>query len=252
MWRTRAILASTGSIRFAIATLEVNSVMNCVTSTTTSNTTAWFRPCRPSSEDPIMEDRPVALLPSARAKPPPSKNSRPHGIFSFRIPQVTMLGDGLVAANSSYDEELEKNLRKSQHIGRMNIRITMNIEVTPSFTFMVVSTSAQPGMKPGRRKMYRNTAKMNRRPEAFSWKVIGPRFLYCSLMTFMVVNDPDDAMFTFLAASLFGLNMPIKVTCRATQTSSCMISIGGVLYAMNQKKFTELEYSGNSLQYKHY
>lgn len=124
------ISAKTGKIILAIATFEVNSVRNSQIITTIKRITAGDKAESPLSEFPINSDIFEALLPSAKANPPPtkalrillykkqqffkvysnyipSKNRRPHGILSFKIFHVTTPGLGF--CGRSFTEISQKN-----------------------------------------------------------------------------------------------------------------------------------------------
>lgn len=71
----RAISASTGKITLAIATFDVNSVRVWQTTQIKNNSNKKSNFWNPTSDAPNIFDIPDALPPSARAKPPPSKNT---------------------------------------------------------------------------------------------------------------------------------------------------------------------------------
>lgn len=71
----RAISANTGRITLAMATFEVNSVSVWQTKQIRNKRTKKCNCWKTTSEDPNIFDIPEAFPPSARANPPPSKNT---------------------------------------------------------------------------------------------------------------------------------------------------------------------------------
>uniref|UniRef100_A0A182UYB2 Uncharacterized protein n=1 Tax=Anopheles merus TaxID=30066 RepID=A0A182UYB2_ANOME len=72
---------STGSTTLQIATFEVNSVRNSPTTHSTNSSSSGGSTFNPASDWPSRADMPEVRPPSARANPPPSRNSKLQGVF---------------------------------------------------------------------------------------------------------------------------------------------------------------------------
>lgn len=100
-----AISATTGSIIFAMATFDVNSVNIEQTQHTQSKMKSGENVLSPLIELPIIDDMPVTLPPSANANPPPNKNINPHGMVFSKYGHVISASDatvGSVTKNSPF------------------------------------------------------------------------------------------------------------------------------------------------------
>ena len=84
-FNTFEISAKIGSNILASVMFEVNSVKMLATKAKISITLIGDRTLSPFRCSPTNEFRPVSLHALERANPPPSKNRRPHGIFSWAV-----------------------------------------------------------------------------------------------------------------------------------------------------------------------
>lgn len=90
------ISAKTGSMMFAIATFDVNSVKVCAATQIINNSTNGGRSFRPTKEFPNIADIPDRFPPSANAKPPPNKKIKLHGTLALMYFHVISPCDGAV------------------------------------------------------------------------------------------------------------------------------------------------------------
>lgn len=107
------ISARTGSIIFAMATFDVNSVKVCAAKHTMNSSNNGGRSFRPIKEFPSIADMPDRLPPSANAKPPPNKKIKLHGTLALIYFHVMSPCDGAVgsvAAKKTFDWSKSTNL----------------------------------------------------------------------------------------------------------------------------------------------
>ena len=88
------ISAKTGTIILAIATFELKAVKMTATIIIMKSSTKCGSDFNPTNALPINEAIPLTLLPSAKAKPPPNKKTRPHGTLPCMNFQV--INEGVV------------------------------------------------------------------------------------------------------------------------------------------------------------
>lgn len=112
------ISAKTGKIIFAIATLDVNSVIVSANRQTINNIANGFIDFKTVKAFPRIEERLEEVLPAEMANPPPKTKIKLQCIFVLIIFQVIMPGDGLVgrltgsASNDRRKSSLDGNMKK--------------------------------------------------------------------------------------------------------------------------------------------
>lgn len=104
------------------------------------------RSLRLASEWPNMADMPDSLPPRARAKPPPSKKIKLHGILALMYFQVIRLG--VVALGNSSGRPPRQKFNQFQLAGNMNNVMTMKMAGVASPILVFVINSAHPVKKP--------------------------------------------------------------------------------------------------------
>lgn len=148
----------------ATATFEANSVKICANKQMRKSNNKNGRSLRLDKYVPNRADMPDSLPPLARAKPPPSKKIKLHGMFALTYFHVIKLG---VVACGSLSGFAQKNHSQFQLAGNMNRAMTMKMAGVASPIFVFVINSAHPVMNPNRIK-YEN-AVFSLENGAFTW-----------------------------------------------------------------------------------
>lgn len=140
-----AISAKTGSITFATATFDANSVKTCANRQIRNNSNKNGSVCRPARYVPSIADMPDSLPPRANANPPPSRKIKLHGTLAFTYFHVMRAGVVAFGRSSGFPLNI---FSQPQLDGSMNKAITMKMAGVASPTLTFVINSAQPVIKP--------------------------------------------------------------------------------------------------------